>query len=52
MAILSSVLEQQTANYVDDRLISVVYISPSEDYDQYCDYVKKVERCEKFHEFP
>ena len=35
----SNILEKQTANYVR-QIESVVYISPSENYDQYCDSIK------------
>ena len=46
----SNILEKQTANYVR-QIESVVYISPSENYDQYCDYVKEVEGVKNFTNF-
>lgn len=46
----TDVLEIQIANYVES-IPNTVYISPNEDYDGYCNYVKKVEGIESFTTF-
>lgn len=45
-----NVLEEQISNYVND-IKNIIYVSPNEDYDNYCDYVKKVETVKNFTNF-
>ena len=44
------VLEKQITNYVKE-IKNIVYVSPNENYDKYCDYVKKVETVKNFTSF-
>lgn len=43
-------LENQISSYVEE-IKNIVYVSPNEDYDKYCDYVKKVETVKNFTSF-
>lgn len=44
------VLEKQILTYVKS-IPNIIYISPNEDYDEYCNYVKKVEGVKNFTTF-
>ena len=45
-----SVLKNQISTYVKS-IPNIVYVSPNEDYDEYCNYVKKVECIKNFTTF-
>ena len=45
-----SVFEHQISSHVKD-IKNILYVSPNEDYDKYCDYVKKVESVGNFTSF-
>ncbi len=45
-----NVLENQILKYVEN-ITNIVYISANEDYDKYCDYVKKTENIKNFTNF-
>jgi len=45
-----NILEKQTETYLIE-IENIVYISPSENYDQYCDYVKQVDGVKNFTNF-
>tara|TARA_A100001011_G_scaffold117293_3_gene123840 strand:- start:1230 stop:2060 length:831 start_codon:yes stop_codon:yes gene_type:complete len=44
------VLQIQTSQYVE-QIKKITYVSPTEDYDKYCDYVKQVEGIKNFTNF-
>lgn len=46
----ANVLANQITSYVKE-IKNIVYVSPNEDYDKYCDYVKKVETVKNFTSF-
>ena len=46
----SDVLDTHISSYVNE-ITNIVYISPNEDYDKYCDYVKSVESVKNFTSF-
>ena len=45
-----SVFEHQISSHVKD-IKNILYVSPNEDYDKYCDYVKQVESVKNFTSF-
>jgi len=45
-----SVLEIQISKYVEN-ITNIIYVSANEDYDKYCDYVKKTENIKNFTNF-
>ena len=45
-----SVFEHQISSHVKD-IKNILYVSPNEDYDKYCDYVKQVESVKNFTNF-
>lgn len=45
-----TVLETQISTHVEE-IKYIIYVSPNEDYDKYCDYVKKVESVKNFTNF-
>lgn len=46
----AEVLETQLSTYVDD-IVNIEYMSPNENYDKYCDYVKEVDGVKNFTSF-
>lgn len=48
--IFTSILEKQISEYVKSIPL-ILYVSPNEDYDKYCEYVKKVDSIKNFTTF-
>ena len=46
----ASVLEKQISGHVNE-IKNIIYVSPNDDYDKYCDYVKQVESVKNFTSF-